>query len=116
MKYPKLTIFLGLILLLVAWVLISGVEGDRPRAELEPVSVTPGTGSVLVIGGTRATGLEVVRLLRARGDDVVVLVRPSSDASEVEALGARVVRGDAAFGGFIQVFAHAVFKHRIIDP
>lgn len=94
MKYPKLTIFLGLILLLVAWVLISGIEGDRPKADLKPVSAAPGAGSVLVIGGTRATGLEVVRLLRARGDDVVVLVRPSSDASEVEALGARVVRGD----------------------
>ena len=95
MKYPKLTIFLGLVLLLVAWVLISGMEGDRPRAELNPVPAAPGAGSVLVIGGTRATGLEVVRLLRARGDDVVVLVRPSSDASAAEALGARIVRGDA---------------------
>ena len=94
-KYPKLTIFLGLILLLVAWVGISGMEGDRPRAALEPMSATPGAGSVLVIGGTRATGLEVVRLLRARGDDVVVLVRPASDASQVESLGARVARGDA---------------------
>jgi uncharacterized protein YbjT (DUF2867 family) len=95
MKYPKLTIFLGLLLVLVAWVLISGMEGDRPKAELNPVSATPGTGSVLVIGGTRATGLEVVRLLRARGEEVVVLVRTSSDASAAEALGARIVRGDA---------------------
>ncbi|MBL8200784.1 MAG: SDR family oxidoreductase [Chromatiales bacterium] len=95
MKYPKLTVFLGLVVLLVAWVLISGMEGDRPRAVLNPVSATPAAGAVLVIGGTRATGLEVVRLLRARGDDVVVLVRPSSDAGEVEALGARIVRGDA---------------------
>jgi uncharacterized protein YbjT (DUF2867 family) len=95
MKYPKLTIFLGLVLLLVAWVLISGMEGDRPRAGLNPVSDTPDAGSVLVIGGTRATGLEIVRVLRSRGDDVVVLVRPSSDASAAEALGARIVRGDA---------------------
>ena len=36
MRYPKLTIFLGLLLALVAWVLISGMEGDRPQAELEP--------------------------------------------------------------------------------
>lgn len=95
MKYPKLTIFLGLVLLLVAWVLISGMEGERPRADLNPVSAAPGAGSVLVIGGTRATGLEIVRVLRARGDDVVVLVRPSSDAGAAEALGARIVRGDA---------------------
>lgn len=88
-------IFLVLLLALIAWVLISGIEGDRPDAGLNPVSATPGAGAVLVIGGTRATGLEVVRLLRARGDDVVVLARPSSDASAAEALGARIVRGDA---------------------
>jgi uncharacterized protein YbjT (DUF2867 family) len=108
MKYPKLTAFLGLVLLLVAWVLISGMEGDRPRAELDPVPATPGAGSVLVIGGTRATGLEVVRLLRARGDDVVVLVRPSSDASGVEALGARIVRGDALNPGDLTAALNAV--------
>lgn len=108
MKYPKLTIFLGLVLLLVAGVLISGMEGDRPRAELNPVAATAGTGAVLVLGGTRATGLEVVRLLRARGDDVVVLARPSSDASAVEALGARVVRGDAMNPGDLTAALGAV--------
>ena len=28
----------------------------------------------------------------------------------------RVEHGDAAFGDFIQVFSHAVFEHRIINP
>lgn len=94
MKYPKMTILLGLLLVFVAWVGISGMEGDRPKAELNPAGATPGVGSVLVIGGNRATGLEIVRLLRARGEDVVVLVRPGSDATAAEALGARIVRGD----------------------
>ncbi len=95
MKYPKLTIFLGIVLALVAWIVVSGIEGDRPRADLAPASVTSGEGSILVIGGTRGTGLEIVRLLRARGDDVLALVRPASDASGPEALGARIARGDA---------------------
>ncbi|MEZ5564759.1 MAG: SDR family oxidoreductase [Gammaproteobacteria bacterium] len=95
MKYPKLSIFLILILAVVLWVWISGMEGTRSRADLAPVANVPGHGAVLVIGGTRNTGLEVVRLLRARGDDVVVLVRPASDATAAEALGARVFRGDA---------------------
>lgn len=94
MKRPKLQIFLGLILVLVAWVVVSGIEADRPRADLAPVSSAPGVGSILVIGGTRGTGLEIIRLLRARGDDVVALVRPESDASGPEALGARIARGD----------------------
>lgn len=95
MRYPKLTIFLALVLALVAWLLISGREGERSAAQLAPVSSQPGSGAVLVIGGTRATGLEVVKILRARGDDVVVLARPSSDAGEAERLGARIARGDA---------------------
>ena len=95
MRYPKMTIFLGVVLVLLAWLLISGIEGKREIAALSPPAATPGTGAVLVIGGTRASGLEVVRLLRARGDEVAVLVRPESDGSAAEQLGARVVRGDA---------------------
>ena len=90
-----MTIFLGVVLVLLAWLLISGIEGKREIAALSPPAATPGTGAVLVIGGTRASGLEVVRLLRARGDEVAVLVRPESDGSAAEQLGARVVRGDA---------------------
>lgn len=95
MRYPRLTLVAGLVVLLVAGVLLAGREGDRARAELAPASRGPAPGAVLVLGGTRATGLEVVRLLRARGDEVVVLARPASDASAAEALGARIVRGDA---------------------
>lgn len=90
-----MTVFLMVVLGLVLWLLASGIEGERQDAGLAPVSSQPGTGAVLVIGGTRASGLEVVRILRARGDEVVVLARPASDASEAERLGARIARGDA---------------------
>jgi uncharacterized protein YbjT (DUF2867 family) len=88
-------IFLLVLAALVLWVLISGYEPERTPAALAPASAGPGTGAVLVIGGTRATGLEVVKVLRARGDEVAVLARPSSDTSAIEQLGAGVVRGDA---------------------
>jgi uncharacterized protein YbjT (DUF2867 family) len=90
-----LKIVLGLVLLLVAAALVAGFEPDRPVADLSPLATMPGQGAVLVIGGTRATGLEVVKVLRARGDDVVVLARPGSDASAAQATGARIARGDA---------------------
>lgn len=95
MKHPGLALFLAIVIILVAWVLVSGREGDRARADLAPIATAAGQGAVLVIGGTRATGLEVVRVLRARGDEVVVLARPASDARAAEALGARIFRGDA---------------------
>lgn len=53
------------------------------------------TGSVIIFGGTRGTGFQVARLLRKRGDAVTVLVRESSNASELEAIGATIVRGNA---------------------
>ncbi len=95
MRYPKTTVFLAIVLGLVIWVLVAGIEGERQDAGLAPMSSQPGTGAVLVIGGTRASGLEVVRVLRSRADEVVVLARPASDASAAEKLGARIVRGDA---------------------
>jgi len=50
---------------------------------------------ILIFGATRGTGLQVARLLRERGDTVTVLVREESNASELEKIGASIVRGNA---------------------
>lgn len=52
------------------------------------------TGEVLVVGGTGSLGRKVVNALLARDKSVRALVRPTSDASSLEALGVRIVRGD----------------------
>jgi uncharacterized protein YbjT (DUF2867 family) len=52
-------------------------------------------GGVLVFGGNRATGLEIVKTLVARGDKVTVFVRPTSDVAELTKLGVTTVTGDA---------------------
>lgn len=65
----------------------------RRTAPLEAV-VKP-DGGVLIFGGTRNTGLELTRLLRARGDTVTVFVRPTSDRSGLAPLDVRYVVGDA---------------------
>jgi uncharacterized protein YbjT (DUF2867 family) len=52
-------------------------------------------GPVLVFGGTRGTGLETVKAIKAAGGEAVVFVRPTSDASELTALGVATVTGDA---------------------
>jgi uncharacterized protein YbjT (DUF2867 family) len=59
-----------------------------------PQDAAAGPG-ILVFGGTRGVGLETVRLLRARGEAVTVMVRESSDTADVEATGAALVTGDA---------------------
>jgi uncharacterized protein YbjT (DUF2867 family) len=49
---------------------------------------------VLIFGATRGTGRAAAEQLRARGDAVSALVRAQSDASELEALGVSIYRGD----------------------
>lgn len=50
---------------------------------------------VLVFGGTRATGLEIIKILKGRGDGVTAFVRASSDVAELERLGVDLFVGDA---------------------
>jgi uncharacterized protein YbjT (DUF2867 family) len=50
---------------------------------------------IFVFGGTRNTGLEIVKLLLARNENVTVLVRETSDTAALNALGANLVVGDA---------------------
>lgn len=49
---------------------------------------------VLVVGGTGALGRQVVDELFGRGKRVRALVRPGSNASRLERLGAEIARGD----------------------
>ncbi|UKA60755.1 SDR family oxidoreductase [Arthrobacter sp. FW306-2-2C-D06B] len=51
-------------------------------------------GPVLVVGGTGMLGSQVVSRLLAGGKQVRALVRPGSDASRLEELGATITRGD----------------------
>lgn len=69
------------------------------------------TKGVLIFGGTRGTGLEVARLLRERNDAVTVLVRDESDAAELEAIGATIVRGNALDPAAVDAaFASGTFR------
>jgi len=49
---------------------------------------------VLVTGATGFIGSHLTRSLLADGYDVRALVRPTSNARELEKLGAEIVRGD----------------------
>ena len=50
-------------------------------------------------GGTGLIGSHVAEALRARGDDVVALVRETSDTTHLESIGCLLVRGDRVLGG-----------------
>ncbi len=50
---------------------------------------------VLVLGGNRATGLEIVKALRAREIQTSALVRPTADLSALQAMGVTTIVGQA---------------------
>jgi uncharacterized protein YbjT (DUF2867 family) len=89
----------GLVLTLVLVVVIyvfwlSGSSHQPVNVRAAAPYVPPG-GAVLVFGGTRGTGLEIVRKLRERGESVTVAVRSSSRTGELAKLGVRTVVADA---------------------
>jgi uncharacterized protein YbjT (DUF2867 family) len=89
----------GLIFALVLFVLayffwLSGSSHDPVNVRTASNYVSPG-GPVLVFGGTRGTGLEIVRKLRERGEAVTVAVRSTSNTAELEKLGVSTVIADA---------------------
>jgi uncharacterized protein YbjT (DUF2867 family) len=49
---------------------------------------------ILLFGASQRTGLEVARILVARGDQVTAFVRPTSDRTELEKLAVNFVVGD----------------------
>jgi uncharacterized protein YbjT (DUF2867 family) len=51
-------------------------------------------GGVLIFGGTGGTGLEIAKLLAARGDAVTVVARSTSDLAKLEGLDVTIVTGD----------------------
>ena len=89
----------GLILALVLFILtyffwLSGSSHEPTNIRAASEYVSPG-GPVLVFGGTRGTGLEIVRKLRERGEAVTVAVRSTSNTTELEKLGVDTVVADA---------------------
>lgn len=70
-------------------------EHVKLRRSSSLASVLRPDGGVLIVGATRNTGLELARLLSARGDVVTAFVRPTSDRSALDPLGVRIVEGDA---------------------
>lgn len=93
-----LKIFGGLIVLLLlviasAWVSMMPNVPDS-QWEFETTAAAQ-PRNFLIFGGTRNTGLEVAKILTARGDKVTVFVRESSDRSLVEPLGVEFAVGDA---------------------
>ena len=60
-----------------------------------PASAAPKDDGVLILGGTGHTGSYVARRLVARGEQVTVLVRPTSDRARLAGLPISYVVGDA---------------------
>jgi uncharacterized protein YbjT (DUF2867 family) len=73
-----------------------------PKSYLVASDYSPPEGKILVIGGTRGTGLEIVKQLLDKGEDITVMVRKTSNVAALDALGVNQVIGDALVESQVQ--------------
>ena len=90
-----LTLVVALGLLVASYVFWFSGSSHEPQNILARSNYESPQGNILVFGGTRATGLGIVQQLVAKGEDVTVAVRATSDTRELEALGVTTVVADA---------------------
>ncbi len=99
----------GVLVLLFALVLAGLVLELRTRLPTTTfeLQATAGAahGPILIFGASSATGYEIAKLLRARGQPVTAVVRPSSDRSRLEPLGVTFVVADAMDPAAVQAAA-----------
>jgi uncharacterized protein YbjT (DUF2867 family) len=74
--------------------MMSGIF-HRPATVFTAAPYQHAGGGILVVGGTRGTGLAVVSELLDRGEKVTAMVRESSDTRALDALGVDQVIADA---------------------
>lgn len=93
---------IGLASLLVLLLLILGVylalmSGSfySPKDTYQFNDTSLGYQSILVVGGTRGTGLEIVRDLQQKNKGITALVRETSNTTALDELGVDTVVGDA---------------------
>jgi len=91
-----LKIFLALVLLVAGLAFSLRATLPETTFDVQPVAANPADPRpVLIFGATRNTGLEVARILRARGQAVTAAVRATSDRSGLQSLGVDFVVADA---------------------
>jgi uncharacterized protein YbjT (DUF2867 family) len=99
MKWIKRILQWGAIaalLLAVGIVLSTSTFYSAPPDRIAKLAPADGTGrTVLVAGATSASGIELVRVLKARGWRVVAMVRGSSNTTAIDALGIEKVLADS---------------------
>jgi len=105
---------LALVAVILAYVFVFSASFHTPVNVLTPAAYTSPGGPIIVFGGNRATGLDIVRMLREKGEDVTVAVRATSNVEELKALGARTVVADALDADSVRAaFASGNYKMAI---
>ena len=89
------TLIAIVIVLSAAYIVLMSGGFYTPTSFLASSEYAPPVGKILMVGGNRATGLEIVKLLVDKGEDVTVMVRKTSNIDELNALGVKTVIADA---------------------
>jgi len=116
MKVSAILRFVGYITLVLCImggiyvIMMSGIY-HTPASFVTTSNYSSPEGKILVVGGTRGTGLEIVRELLDRGEDVSVMVRATSNVQKLNKRGVSLVVADALVESQVQsIFPPDTFK------
>tara|TARA_R110002110_G_scaffold303525_1_gene517595 strand:+ start:13116 stop:13970 length:855 start_codon:yes stop_codon:yes gene_type:complete len=88
-------LLLALVLLIAGYLILMSGIFHTPQSVHEFSSDNPDYQRVLVVGGTKGTGLEVVRQLHEKGERVTAMVRKTSNTDALDEMGIDKVVADA---------------------
>ena len=97
---------LTIIFLFAGYFISMGSIYHTPTEFLERSEYNSPSNKILIVGGTRGVGLEIIRKLNAKGEDVTAMVRATSNVTKLNELGIRQVVADA----LIEEQVESIFK------
>jgi len=88
-------LLVALIVLISSYIILNSGIYHTPKKFLTSSDYVTPSNKILIVGGTRGVGLEIIKKLLDRGEDVTAMVRSTSNVEKLTELGVKQVIADA---------------------
>lgn len=103
-------LLVALIVLISSYIILNSGIYHTPKKFLTSSDYVTPSNKILIVGGTRGVGLEIIKKLLDRGEDVTAMVRSTSNVEKLTELGVKQVIADALIKEQVQaIFAQNNF-------
>ena len=90
-----ISLIIGFVFIISAYLILMSSIYHTPTKFLTSSNYVTPSNKILIVGGTRGVGLEIIKKLIDRGEDVTAMVRSTSNVQQLNQLGVKQVIADA---------------------